>query len=72
MFGNLDTHEQVSEAVKDVLMTYRSNGYPPASGDDRAKEAIAKRYNHPEAPITPEVNFILRYDKLFIAGVYRM
>lgn len=55
MFGNLDTHEQVTEAVKDVLMTSRSNGYPPASGDDRAKEAIAKRYSLPEAPITANV-----------------
>jgi tyrosine aminotransferase len=59
VFGNLDTHEQVSEAVKDVLLTYRSNGYPPASGDDRAKEAIAKRYSRPEAPITTEVDLIL-------------
>ncbi len=55
MFGNLDTHETVTKAVIKQIESCRSNGYSPASGDDDAKEAIAKRYTTPEAPITANV-----------------
>lgn len=51
----MDTHACVSQAVAEAALGCRANGYPPASGDDAAKAAIAKRYTRPEAPLSPTV-----------------
>lgn len=58
VFGNMDTHEIVSQAVSKVVLNGRCNGYPPASGDDSAKAALVKRYTTPEAPLTANDIFI--------------
>lgn len=54
IFGNLRTPEPVAKAVIDVLISGKANGYPPATGLDTAKEAVAMRYTRPEAPLTPK------------------
>jgi hypothetical protein len=44
VFGNLNTAEQVIDAMKRVLESSKADGYAPVTGTKAAKEAIAKRY----------------------------
>lgn len=55
IFGNMDTHEVVSKAVVRQIELKSCNGYPPASGDPKAKAAIAARYSTPQSPLTANV-----------------
>ncbi|KAJ1984776.1 hypothetical protein H4R34_000464 [Dimargaris verticillata] len=54
VFGNLDTHPAVTEAVSRQLHSCRANGYGPGHGFEVARAAIAQKYSRPEAPLTAE------------------
>lgn len=43
---------EVVEAVREVLVGEKFDGYPPATGLAIAKEAIARRYTHAQAPLS--------------------
>jgi tyrosine aminotransferase len=54
VFGNLDTHSTISDAVAAAVKAGKSNGYGPAHGLPKAREAVVKATPcHPEHPITP-------------------
>lgn len=59
VYGDLDCHPIISKIVSEKVLETRSNGYPPASGCDKAKEAIAARYNTETAPLTANVKNII-------------
>ncbi|KAJ1849464.1 hypothetical protein LPJ70_000460 [Coemansia sp. RSA 2708] len=52
VFGNFKTHPVVVEAVEEAVRSYGFNGYPPSVGVPQAREAVAKKYSHPDAPLT--------------------
>ncbi|KAJ1942656.1 hypothetical protein GGF37_003018, partial [Kickxella alabastrina] len=54
VFGNFKTHPVVVEAVEEAIRSYAFNGYPPSVGVPQAREAIAKKYSHPQAPLTAD------------------
>lgn len=66
----MDTHQVVSQAVAQVALGCRANGYPPASGDDSAKAAIAQRYTRPEAPLSPNVQSSICHPSSFQGCCY--
>ncbi|KAI9209816.1 pyridoxal phosphate-dependent transferase [Polychytrium aggregatum] len=51
-FGNFKLEESCVDAVKSHLLSYKANGYPPSIGYPQAREALAKHYTTPEAPLT--------------------
>ncbi|KAJ2615749.1 hypothetical protein H4S08_001107 [Coemansia sp. RSA 1365] len=51
VFGNFKTHSAVVEAVEEATRSYTFNGYPPSVGVPQAREAIAKKYSHPDTPL---------------------
>ncbi|XP_015283701.1 PREDICTED: tyrosine aminotransferase [Gekko japonicus] len=51
VFGNLPSDEEVVRAVKDALETGDYNGYAPSVGYQSCREAVAKYYTCPEAPL---------------------
>ncbi|XP_011672090.2 tyrosine aminotransferase [Strongylocentrotus purpuratus] len=53
-FGNLDPSEDVVDAVNVSLKSGKSNGYSPSVGFVDARAAVAKKYSHPDAPLTSE------------------
>lgn len=50
-FGNLPVPEEALKAVESALRSGQDNGYPPATGYEKTRAAIAKRYTRPEAPL---------------------
>ncbi|KAJ1893477.1 hypothetical protein LPJ66_005735, partial [Kickxella alabastrina] len=54
VFGNFKTHPVVVKAVEEAIRSYAFNGYPPSVGVPQAREAIAKKYSHPQAPLTAD------------------
>ncbi|KAJ2663271.1 hypothetical protein IWW48_001373 [Coemansia sp. RSA 1200] len=54
VFGNFKTHDAVVKAVETAVRSFSYNGYPPSVGVPVAREAIAKKYSHPDAPLTAD------------------
>ncbi|RKP36025.1 tyrosine aminotransferase [Dimargaris cristalligena] len=52
VFGNFNTHPEVTKAVRKQLDSYRANGYGPSYGLPVAREALALKYSTPEAPLS--------------------
>ncbi|KAJ3365125.1 hypothetical protein GGF32_000305 [Allomyces javanicus] len=52
VFGNFNLHASCVDAVKKQLDSYKANGYPPATGMEVARDAVARKYSTPEAPLT--------------------
>ncbi|KAJ1677698.1 hypothetical protein EV182_005617, partial [Spiromyces aspiralis] len=52
VFGNLKTHLEVVKAMDKALHSFKANGYPPATGYIKAREAVAKRYSTPGCPLS--------------------
>ncbi|KAJ2841994.1 hypothetical protein IWW36_006069, partial [Coemansia brasiliensis] len=52
VFGNFKTHPVVVEAVEEAVRSFSFNGYPPSVGVPQARDAVAKKYTHPDAPLT--------------------
>ncbi|KAJ2707022.1 hypothetical protein FB645_001163 [Coemansia sp. IMI 203386] len=52
VFGNFKTHPVVVEAVEEAVRSFSFNGYPPSVGVPQAREAVARKYTHPQAPLT--------------------
>ncbi|KJE96524.1 tyrosine aminotransferase [Capsaspora owczarzaki ATCC 30864] len=52
VFGNLPTHDSVVDAVIDAVKSSKANGYTHSTGYEHAREAVAERYSHPDAPLT--------------------
>ncbi|XP_065913496.1 tyrosine aminotransferase-like isoform X3 [Dysidea avara] len=53
-FGNLPIHQVMKKAVKEVVDSDNFNGYGPAHGLLCARQAVAKHYTTPEAPLTED------------------
>eukprot|EP00128_Syssomonas_multiformis_P010920 Colp12_sorted_trinity150504_noHs@9751 len=51
IFGNLATSDVVTNAVADAVASLKFNGYPNSTGYESARDAIAKTYSTPEAPL---------------------
>ncbi|KAI8320599.1 putative tyrosine aminotransferase [Martensiomyces pterosporus] len=54
VFGNFKTHPAAVEAVEESVRSYSFNGYPPSVGVPVVREAVAKKYSRPEAPLTAD------------------
>ncbi|KAJ1996240.1 hypothetical protein GGI25_002230 [Coemansia spiralis] len=52
VFGNFKAHPVVVDAIEAAVRSYSFNGYPPSVGVPAAREAIAKKYSHPDALLT--------------------
>ena len=57
IFGNLEPHPVINEAVKAVLDSKEVNttGYPHSSGLEVARAAVAERFSTETCKLTPEV-----------------
>ncbi|KAI8925783.1 pyridoxal phosphate-dependent transferase [Entophlyctis helioformis] len=53
-FGNFKLEKSCVEAVKNKLDEYSANGYPPSTGTESARKAIAAKYTRPEAPLSSQ------------------
>lgn len=51
VYGNMATPRGVTDAVRAALDEPRNHGYPPATGSEVAKAAIAARYSTATAPL---------------------
>ena len=60
IFGNLEPHPAVNEAVKGVLDSsdVNTNGYPHSAGLLVARKAIAEHLSTEKHKLSPEVGFI--------------
>ncbi|KAI8145028.1 tyrosine aminotransferase [Fennellomyces sp. T-0311] len=54
VFGNFNVHQSANDAVTKQLNTFKHNGYAPAHGSIQAREAVARKYSVPEAPLTAD------------------
>ncbi|KAI8391801.1 tyrosine aminotransferase [Radiomyces spectabilis] len=54
IFGNFNVDQSCNEAVIKQLNSFKANGYPAAHGTVQAREAVAKAFTHPEAPLTAD------------------
>ncbi|KAJ2498313.1 hypothetical protein GGH96_004404 [Coemansia sp. RSA 1972] len=54
VFGNFKTHPVVVEAVEEAVRSFSFNGYPPSVGVPQAREAVANKYTHPDAPLAAD------------------
>ncbi|RCN51301.1 tyrosine transaminase [Ancylostoma caninum] len=52
--GALPPSQVAVDALREAASSHRFDGYGPAVGAPAAREAVASRYNHPEAPITAD------------------
>lgn len=55
-FGTLPVHEAVTESLVRVVQSNDYNGYGPSNGLPKTREAVAKFFNRPSAPLTAEVS----------------
>ncbi|XP_071493551.1 tyrosine aminotransferase-like [Diadema antillarum] len=53
-FGNLEPSDVVVDAVSASLKSGKNNGYSPSVGYVDARAAVARKYSHPNAPLTSE------------------
>ncbi|KAK1163456.1 tyrosine aminotransferase [Acipenser oxyrinchus oxyrinchus] len=51
IFGNLPTDDSVLQAMKEAIDSKRFNGYAPAIGYQKSREAVSNFYSCPEAPL---------------------
>ncbi|KAI7849307.1 tyrosine aminotransferase [Circinella umbellata] len=51
VFGNFNVDQTANDAVTKQLNTFKHNGYSPAHGTVEARDAIARKFSVPEAPI---------------------
>ncbi|CAG7728770.1 unnamed protein product, partial [Allacma fusca] len=54
IYGNLKPHESIIDAVQKSLTSMIHNGYAPANGYLKAREAVAEYYSVPEAPLSAQ------------------
>ncbi|KAJ3091615.1 hypothetical protein HK102_014101, partial [Quaeritorhiza haematococci] len=52
VFDNLKTSDVVVNEVEKQVKSFKSNGYPPSVGYEQARDAIARQFSSPEAPLT--------------------
>ncbi|KAL6724211.1 hypothetical protein Aduo_019118 [Ancylostoma duodenale] len=52
--GRLPPSSVAVDALCDAVTSHKFDGYGPAVGDVRAREAVADRYTHPNAPISAD------------------
>lgn len=52
LFGNFQPPTEIIDEFTRVLRDSKHNGYPPSVGYQSARDAIAKHYSIPEAPVT--------------------
>lgn len=50
--GRLPPSPIAVEALEEAVRSHKHDGYGPAVGEEAAREAVARRYSHPAAPIT--------------------
>ena len=55
VFGNLPPHPAVIEGARQALESGKHNGYGHSSGIPHVREAVAKEFSRPGAPLTGEV-----------------
>ncbi|KCV70535.1 tyrosine aminotransferase [Fonticula alba] len=54
IFGNFSVPDSVNAALVEAINSKKFNGYPPSTGYESARAAIAKAYgSDPRAPLTP-------------------
>ncbi|RXM29569.1 Tyrosine aminotransferase [Acipenser ruthenus] len=51
IFGNLPTDDNVLQAMKEAIDSMKFNGYAPAIGYQKSREAVSNFYSCPEAPL---------------------
>eukprot|EP00462_Mataza_sp_D1_P018018 CAMPEP_0175138148 /NCGR_PEP_ID=MMETSP0087-20121206/10189_1 /TAXON_ID=136419 /ORGANISM="Unknown Unknown, Strain D1" /LENGTH=426 /DNA_ID=CAMNT_0016421021 /DNA_START=40 /DNA_END=1320 /DNA_ORIENTATION=- len=51
VFGNLNPPDSLNRAVQSALATNKFTGYAPSPGVPAAREAIAKKFTHQDAPL---------------------
>ncbi|MGH0123690.1 UNVERIFIED_CONTAM: hypothetical protein FKN15_028921 [Acipenser sinensis] len=51
IFGNLPTDDNVLQAMKEAIGSKKFNGYAPAIGYQKSREAVSNFYSCPEAPL---------------------
>jgi tyrosine aminotransferase len=54
VLGNLPPCDVAVQALEDVIREHKFDGYGPAVGAQCAREAVAKKFTHPNAPITAD------------------
>ncbi|KAG0080424.1 hypothetical protein BGZ92_000649, partial [Podila epicladia] len=52
LFGNFKIHQTCTDAVAKQLHSYKANGYPPSTGYQQSRQAVADKFTTPEAPIS--------------------
>ncbi|ETN75363.1 hypothetical protein NECAME_12417 [Necator americanus] len=52
--GALPPSQVAVDALVEAVKSHKNDGYGPAVGTQAAREAVATRYTHPEAPITAD------------------
>ncbi|KAI8811634.1 pyridoxal phosphate-dependent transferase [Cladochytrium replicatum] len=52
VFGNFHPHKSTTDALVNAVQSGKANGYPPSTGHEIAREAVAQFYTRPEAPLT--------------------
>lgn len=52
VFGNLNPHQSVIDAVASAVTDNKSNGYAPSFGTVPARDAVAKRFSSELCPLT--------------------
>jgi tyrosine aminotransferase len=55
IFGNFKVPQVAVNEVINQVQSYKANGYPPSTGFEHARQAIAKKFGSPEAPLTSKV-----------------
>jgi len=50
--GNLNVHPFVTQNLIEKAISLKSNGYPPSSGYQAARDAVARCFTTPKAPLT--------------------
>lgn len=54
LFGNFKIHQTCTDAVAKQLHSYKANGYPPSTGYQQSRQAVADKFTTPEAPISSQ------------------
>lgn len=52
LFGNFKIHQTCTDAVAKQLHSYKANGYPPSTGYQQSRQAVADKFTTPEAPLS--------------------
>lgn len=58
VFGNLETHANVTQSIVNSVQSGQYNGYAHACGYKTAREAVAKKYSLPNHSLTDDVCII--------------